>query len=648
METTGIERLFSALETEEKDRLLAAWEIVGAERPAVIAETTERGGPIVENMERELLIVAVDFGTTYSGVAFCLSSQKDLNDIEVITSWAGHGNGIAPKIPTEIRYINGRPPLWGAEASINYERRRSNSANVYSRFKLLLDLRAGNDWYGCGSVFSTDEPPSESISLPPGKSAVRVSTDFLRLVYEELMNNILRKRFPDTLDFTPIQFVFTVPAIWDHRAQEATRTAATKAGFSTRSFDTLSLVSEPEAAAMFVIKAMHEKSFTRMSTPGPSSLKDHETFVICDAGGGTVDLISYQVMQLEPGLKLKEAAVGTGAKCGSSYIDEGFLRLLRKKIGPEFDDERVWRKKYINPSSPLMREFDRIKKSFGQTGQRAWYLDLPVEVEDDEDEGIFDNELMFTVEDLKILFDPVVDKIIQLVDGQVEAVSRNSATVSKVFLVGGFGESQYLYDRMVRWARERSPPLVVVNPSKSWSAMMRGAVAHSLQPVVEARKLRQHYGFSSDPKFEPSLHDVSRAYFCPFSQKTFASDGVKWTALMDDDIEENEEVKFSIYRSRTEQELLTPEPLRLFGSMSIDPPNTSSHKRVYSIGMVPIDLSGLDIGNLPSLQVIESGIQTIKFKLDLDVVMNIGSAEAIFSVWHNSECMGKSRISYDS
>lgn len=45
-------------------------------------------------------------------------------------------------------------------------------------------------------------------------------------------------------------------------------------------------------------------------------------FVLCDAGGGTVDLISYKITRVDPYLEVEEAAVGSGDKCGASYIDK--------------------------------------------------------------------------------------------------------------------------------------------------------------------------------------------------------------------------------------------------------------------------------------------------------------------------------------
>lgn len=41
-------------------------------------------------------------------------------------------------------------------------------------------------------------------------------------------------------------------------------------------------------------------------------LERNDSFVVCDAGGGTVDLISYQVEAALPRLQVKELVPGTG------------------------------------------------------------------------------------------------------------------------------------------------------------------------------------------------------------------------------------------------------------------------------------------------------------------------------------------------
>ena len=92
----------------------------------------------------------------------------------------------------------------------------------------------------------------------------------------------------------------------------------------------LNLIAEPEAAAMYALDQMD-----------PHNIQVGDTFVLVDAGGGTVDLISYTVEALKPMLKIKEATAGSGSLCGASYLNRIFLQYLRAKFGhmPEWDDE---------------------------------------------------------------------------------------------------------------------------------------------------------------------------------------------------------------------------------------------------------------------------------------------------------------------
>lgn len=92
----------------------------------------------------------------------------------------------------------------------------------------------------------------------------------------------------------------------------------------------LHIVSEPETAAMYALKILD-----------PHGIKVGDTFVLCDAGGGTVDLITYTITALEPILQLKESSPGSGSLCGSSFINRMFQDFLKKKLGnePEWDEE---------------------------------------------------------------------------------------------------------------------------------------------------------------------------------------------------------------------------------------------------------------------------------------------------------------------
>ena len=44
--------------------------------------------------------------------------------------------------------------------------------------------------------------------------------------------------------------------------------------------------------------------------------------MLCDAGGGTVDLISYEITALSPHLELKELVPGKGKSSGLSFLPD--------------------------------------------------------------------------------------------------------------------------------------------------------------------------------------------------------------------------------------------------------------------------------------------------------------------------------------
>jgi hypothetical protein len=62
----------------------------------------------------------------------------------------------------------------------------------------------------------------------------------------------------------------------------------------------VTMIKEPEAAALYTMHSIEV------------ALRIGEAFVLCNAGGGTVDLITYEVVKLEPVLELRELVPGTG------------------------------------------------------------------------------------------------------------------------------------------------------------------------------------------------------------------------------------------------------------------------------------------------------------------------------------------------
>lgn len=164
------------------------------------------------------------------------------------------------------------------------------------------------------------------------KQPEELARDFISQLGYHLQYVLREKLGAAVLDSIPIRFVVTVPAMWSDLAKEKTRLACLRADGLPATPNNLQLISEPEAAATYALHGLD-----------PHGLKVNDTIVIVDAGGGTVDLISYTITQLDPILGVKEAVPGKGGLCGSTYLNERFQDLLRRKLGGQegFDNELV-------------------------------------------------------------------------------------------------------------------------------------------------------------------------------------------------------------------------------------------------------------------------------------------------------------------
>jgi len=192
----------------------------------------------------------------------------------------------------------------------------------YTWFKLLLDERAILTEHDDKHL--KDAIGKGTIKLPPGKTAVDVTADYLREFRKLIFRELEKPMTKEVLDKTPIDFYVTVPAIWDDIAKDQTTRAVKQAGFLDRVRDNFTLMSEPEAAAVAALTTTYERyggvveaSSRRESTKLAERVADETHLqkgliaLIVDGGGGTVDLEAMKVVDVNP-LKLRNVCVGYG------------------------------------------------------------------------------------------------------------------------------------------------------------------------------------------------------------------------------------------------------------------------------------------------------------------------------------------------
>jgi hypothetical protein len=63
--------------------------------------------------------------------------------------------------------------------------------------------------------------------------------------------------------------------------------------------------------------------------------------VLCDAGGGTVDVHAYTITALNPEIQMKQAVPATGGLCGFTFLSRRFGEFVKTKLSGEagWDDE---------------------------------------------------------------------------------------------------------------------------------------------------------------------------------------------------------------------------------------------------------------------------------------------------------------------
>ncbi|KAF2161198.1 hypothetical protein M409DRAFT_28240 [Zasmidium cellare ATCC 36951] len=470
------------------------------------------------------LIVGIDFGTTFSGVAFAFATNTEAKE-DIIVEWPGAGTQTKQKIPTVLYYdqhqqvVGWGPDIAEALAPTGYPK---PGVQKVEWFKLQLML-SGNTY-----IDPINLPP-----LPPGKSEIDVAADYL-FKLRQAMRNQLQKTLGEVFNREErnIRYFLTVPAIWNDAGKAATRAAAIQAGFLRDENDNrLTLITEPEAAAMFCSKT------------GLLNLKVHDAVLIVDCGGGTVDLIAYEVEEESP-FTVAECTAGSGDSCGSTALNRNFSNILRAKIRKMKlpDGSKTAGKVY---AKSIMDFENRIKADFRNNGQK-WAVDVGIDAEFPE-AGIEEGYMTFTNEEILQCFEPVVNRILELVRNQIIAIQAQNRSLQNVLVVGGFGASEYLFQQI----KLHVPPQFqnkVVRPMDSVAAIVKGAVTAGItERVITSRVARRHYLMATLQPFKeghhpeqyrvPSLDGKDR---CKYTRQIFVQKGQR--------VKIGEPVKVSFFR----------------------------------------------------------------------------------------------------
>lgn len=503
------------------------------------------------------VVVAIDFGTTYSGYAF--SFTRDPDNIHMMRKWEGGDPGVVnQKTPTTLLLNpDGEFHSFGFTARDVYHDLDAQEAKRWMFFeKFKMTLHSNENLSRATEIRAANGRPMPALTV--FAHALRYFRDqALKELSEQSATTIL----PDD-----VRWVVTVPAIWRQPAKQFMRAAAYKAGIGCPDFpEQLIIALEPEAASVYCRKLrMHQLvpeaparvPLFRDSVPEPNNepavderpdmhflppmrsevIEDYlyggTKYMVVDCGGGTVDITVHELHDQHG--TLKELHKATGGPCGSLGIDREFERLLRTIFGSDFIDQFKLkrpaayvdlmvafeaRKRNATPDkdTPLnislpFSFIDYYKKCKGTTVEQAIKRHGSKEVK-------WSSQGMLRLEPaaMRELFRPTLARIKEHIGGVLG--DPRLGAIHYLFLVGGFAESQLLQKEL----REAfSAHTRVIIPQGVSLAILRGAVLFGLDPmVVNMRRSRLTYGVGVLNRFVHGVHPPS---------KLVVKDGIEWCA----------------------------------------------------------------------------------------------------------------------
>ncbi|KAL4235381.1 hypothetical protein ACF0H5_007017 [Mactra antiquata] len=438
-------------------------------------------------VDTNLLMVAIDIGTTYSGLAFQFRHDYTKEDPTRVLSpqvWNdGHVDVPSIKAPTCLLLRkDGSIDSFGFEAERKFADLCIDDAQedylFFRSFKMKLNNKVLSP-----STMITDEQGSPYLAI----EVISKSIECLKMKFLDEINRQTRG-----VNLEDIQFVLTVPAIWSENAKHFMRQAAVMAGIANKNV-TISL--EPESASLLCQYLPIDKFSVGSNTQSLGS--PGTIFMIVDLGDDTADIT---VHERQNNGKLKEVHPACGGPWGGTAVDSFFIQLFSSVVTPQgtSDIKCQHSEDYLE----LMRSFEIKKRAVDTTSKKVINIKIPPSFDEVAKKHVnksfqeavasspHSSQLKVLGDKLKInadlarsLFQMVFDNITATIDKCISTVKSNEMIkdISIILLVGGFSDSLYVQQYMKN-RYETENDITVLVPKEAGLSVLLGAIIYGRQP----------------------------------------------------------------------------------------------------------------------------------------------------------------------
>ena len=313
-----------------------------------------------------MAVYGIDFGTCNS----CIAVAEDDGTIAVIPS--SRNETTTPTVVMFNLKKNGKPVV-GTTAKNGFS--KPNPRNVVAFAKTELDNELTKEEYQITDAEIRKLSPIEPVAC----------------ILYELTSHSNYFRGTQGLSVST-DAVITVPAVCSDIQREKTKIAAELAGIKV-----LKVISEPTAAAISY------------------NIKDGETVMVFDLGGGTLDV---SIVQCSGNRDYKVLATEGDPDLGGKRWDEVLLQLCYENAGLAFSDSLATAKRLI--------EFEKFKIDLCEAGN--------VDVTFVDEDGIQQLQEI-SIEEFEQSSQHLIDQALRVVDIAINSVPN--ITIDRVCLAGG-------------------------------------------------------------------------------------------------------------------------------------------------------------------------------------------------------------------
>ncbi|TDZ35296.1 hypothetical protein C8035_v009826 [Colletotrichum spinosum] len=493
--------------------------------------------------ERPDVLVSVDLGTTFTGVAW----MTPRTPIQVINEWPGSGDRGERKVPTVLTYnADGSLSKWGFMCSDEEENSPGKTRREF--FKIFIDEGTLEAWHKQGL-------PNAPRNVSEAKKLV---TDFLREVYAHIKETIetqLGRRHSGGWTDMAVTFVFSVPTTWTKMATiNLFKGIIHDAGFGAEGLRHYAQVdlTEAEAAAVATLKT--------------SAIDFHtgSLFLTVDAGGGTTDLAVMQITSTDSQYpQMKQISEVKGVGIGASLIDVAFVRLVNERLA-EWPDAQKQLPHDLAFRMSRSYNFKTVKHKFGEKAYMYPVFKIQLEgvAHDFNHAGlrIESGRMSFSVQEIQTLFDVQIHGIMRCIREQLDRLMQRQQPQDIEYLVlsGGLGGSTYvrgsLQHQFRNYAHQNATQISVVPCQDPQLVVVRGLVLDHQQrmetgrlSVLATRIARASYGVVIKEIYSPQEHfdeEIRNDTFDP--KKRWAINQIRWLIRKGDNVDPNNPLLHSL------------------------------------------------------------------------------------------------------